>query len=88
MFIKNGTLDFANKIKTIDHIGLILSEIHIHPMLHVSCKFGNYIKKIKVIATILVKDTKKRLTMKKVHSYTLAGMHCYAPYFSRLLLEK
>ena len=58
MFINKGTLDFANKIKTIDHIGLILSEIHIHPMLHVSCKFGNYIQKDKVIATILVRDTK------------------------------
>ena len=29
LFIDNGTLDFANRIKTIDHIGLILSEIHI-----------------------------------------------------------
>ena len=40
-------------------------------MLHVSCKFGNDIQKIKVIATILVKYTKKHLTMKKVHSHTL-----------------
>ena len=58
LFINNGTLDFANNIKTIDHIGLILSGIHIHPMPHVFCKFGNDIQKIKVIATILVKDTK------------------------------
>ena len=58
LFINNGTLYFANKIKTIDHIGLILSEIHIHPMLHVSCKFGNDIQINKVIAKILVKDTK------------------------------
>ena len=58
LFIKNGTLDFANKIKTIDHTGLIFSGIHIYPMLHVSCKFGNAIQKSKVIATILVKDTK------------------------------
>ena len=36
--INNGTLDFADKIKTIDHIGLILSGIHIHPMSHVSSK--------------------------------------------------
>ena len=43
-------------------------------MLHVSCKFGNYIQKIKVKATILIKDTKKRLTMKKVHSHTLEGI--------------
>ena len=43
--INKGTLDFATKIKTIDHIGLILSVIHIHPMPYVSCKFGNDIKK-------------------------------------------
>ena len=36
LFINNGTLDFANKIKTIDPIGLIFSGIHIYPMLHVS----------------------------------------------------
>ena len=58
LFIKNGTLDFANKIKTIDPTGLIFSGIHIYPMLHVSCKFGNDIQKNKVIATIFVKDTK------------------------------
>ena len=58
LFINNGTLDFANTIKTIDHIGLIFSGIHINPMLHAFYKFGNDIKKIKVIATILVKDTK------------------------------
>ena len=45
LFIKNGTLDFANKIKTIDHTGQIFSGIHLYPMLHVSCKFGNDIKK-------------------------------------------
>ena len=58
LFINNGTLDFLNKIKTIDHIGLILSGIHIHPMPPVSCKFGNNILKNKVIETIFVKDTK------------------------------
>ena len=42
----------------IDHNGLILSGIHIHPMFHVSRKFGNDILKNKVIATIFVTDTK------------------------------
>ena len=45
LFLNNGTLDFASKIKTIDHIGLILLEIHIHLMPRVSCKFGNDIQK-------------------------------------------
>ena len=34
MFMNNGTLDFVNKIITIDYIDLILSGIHIHSMLH------------------------------------------------------
>ena len=42
LYINIGTLEFANKIKTIDHISLILSGIHIHPML----QFGNDIQKI------------------------------------------
>ena len=58
LFINNGTLDFSNEINTIDHIGLIFSGIHIHPMPHVSCKFGNNVLKNKVIHTIFVKDTK------------------------------
>ena len=32
LFIKNRTLDFANKIITVAHINLILSVSHIHPM--------------------------------------------------------
>ena len=86
LFINNGTLGFANKIKTIDHIGLIHSGIHIYPMLQVSCKLGNDIQKIKVIARILVKDTKTCNDEKSAFTYT--GMHCYAPYFSRLPLER
>ena len=86
LFIKNGNLDFAKKIKTIDHIGLVLSGIHIHPMPHVSCTFGNDIQKIKVIATILVKDTETSDGEKSALKYT--GMHCYAPNFSRLPWEK
>ena len=58
LFINNGTLDFANKIKTIDHIGLILSRIHIHPMPQVSCKFGNDIRRNKATVMILVKEAK------------------------------
>ena len=57
LFINNGTFDFANEIKTIDHMGLIIWGIHINPMLHAFYKFGNDIKTIKVIAAILVKDT-------------------------------
>ena len=55
LFIKNGTLEFANKIKTINRIGLILSGIHIHPMPHISCKFGNDIQRNKATVMILVK---------------------------------
>ena len=74
LLINNGTLDFANKIKTIDHIGLILSRIHIHPMPHVSSKFGNDIQQIN-IATILVQRYKKMSNDEKnVMKYT--GMHC------------
>ena len=59
LFIKNGTLNFANKIKTIDPIGLIFSGIHIYPMLHVSCKFGNNIQIFnKPTVIILVKGGK------------------------------
>ena len=59
---KNGTLYFSNKIKTIDHIDLILSGIHIHSMFHVSCKFGNDIhNKARVI--ILVKGAKTALNI-------------------------
>ena len=36
LFKTNETLNFANKIKTIDHINLILSGIHIHSRLHVA----------------------------------------------------
>ena len=74
------------EIKTIDHIGLILSGIHINPMPHVSWKFGNDIKKIKVKALILVKDTETSNGEKSAMKYT--GMHCYAPNFSRLPWEK
>ena len=55
---KNGTLYFSNKFKTINHIDLILSGIHIHPWPLVSCKFGNNIQRNKVIAMILVKEAK------------------------------
>ena len=58
LFIKNGTLDFANKIKSIDHIGLILSGIHNHPMPHASSKFVNDIQRNKATVMILVKDAK------------------------------
>ena len=58
LFKKNGTLYFSNKIKTIIHIDLTLSWIHIHPCPHISCKFGNKCQRNKVMATILVKDTK------------------------------
>ena len=39
LFKNNGTLYFSNKIKTVNHIDLILSGIHIHPWSRVSCKF-------------------------------------------------
>jgi len=42
----------------IDHINLILLGIHIHSRPPEACKFGNNIQRNKVIATILVKDTK------------------------------
>ena len=58
LFKKNGTLYFSNTIKTIDHIDLILSGIHIHPWPCVSCKFGKDIQRNKVKATILVKEAK------------------------------
>ena len=58
LFIKNGTLNFANEIKTVDPIGLIFSGIHIYPMLHVFCKFGNDIQRNKATVMILVKETK------------------------------
>ena len=61
LFINYGTLDIANKIKTIYHINLIFLGIHIHPMPHVSCQFGYNIQKDKVIARILVKDNKNVL---------------------------
>ena len=74
MFINNGTLHFASKIKTIDHIGVIASEIHIHPMFHVSCKFRKDIQNIKVIQTILVKDAK--MSNNEKSAFTFTGMHC------------
>ena len=51
---KNGTLYFSNKIKTIDHIDLILSGIHIHSMLHVSCKFDNDIQLFNKAAVMIL----------------------------------
>ena len=56
LFIKNRTL------KTIDHTGLIFSGIHIYPMLHVSCKFGNGIQSHSNDSS---KRGKPRLIMKK-----------------------
>ena len=44
MFINNATLNFANKIITIDYIDLILSGINDHIMIHVFRKFGNDIQ--------------------------------------------
>ena len=59
LFKKNGTLYFSNKIKTIDHIDLILSGNHIHLMRHVSCKFGYDIQIFnKATVMILVKEEK------------------------------
>ena len=58
MFINNVTLDFANKIITIDHIDLILSAINAHVLIHVFCKFGNDIQINKDTVMILVKETK------------------------------
>ena len=49
---------FSNKIKTIDHIDLIFSGIHIHPWPHVFCEFGYDNLRNKVTATILVKHAK------------------------------
>ena len=55
LFITNGTLDFANKIITIDQIDLIRSGIHIHPMPHA------------ILVTIFkVKTGKKRLIVQKL----------------------
>ena len=54
MFINNVTLDFANKIITIDHIDLILSGINAH----VFYKFSNDIQINKDTVMILVKETK------------------------------
>ena len=56
--VHNGTINFANKIKTIDHINLILSGIHIHPRPHVPCKFSNDILRNKATVMILVKEAK------------------------------
>ena len=58
LFINNGTLDFVNKIKTIDHISLVLSRIHYHPMPQVSCKFGNDIRRNNATVMIQVKEAK------------------------------
>ena len=58
MIINNVTLDFANKIITIDHIDLIISGFNGHLLIHVFCKFGNNILKNKGIEMIFVKDTK------------------------------
>ena len=63
LFRDNGTL-FSNEIKTIDHIDLILSGIHIHSMLHVSCKFGNDIQIFnKATVMILAKEAKTTLNL-------------------------
>ena len=64
MFRNNRTLYFSNKIITIDHIDLILLGIHIHLMLHVSCKFGNDIQIFnKATVMILVKEEKTALNL-------------------------
>ena len=55
MLKKNGTLYFSNKTKTVDHINLIPSGIHIHVMPHVSWKF---VKRNKAIVMFLVKEAK------------------------------
>ena len=70
LFKKNGTLYFSNKIKTVNHIRLMLSGIHIHPWPHVFCKFGNDIQR-NSHSNDSSKRYKIRLTMKKVHSHTL-----------------
>jgi len=53
--LTNRTLDIANKIITID---LILLGIHIHPMPHVSYKFGKDIQGNKARVMILVNEAK------------------------------
>ena len=63
--------DLCRNNGTINHIDLILSGVHIHSMIHVSCKFDNDFQIFnKATVIILVKGAKTALNQNRYKNQT------------------